>query len=160
MCTSKIRVFIDYDLTGPQLSYLRTFDRKYIPSTSTALGYNKTITCETNTTRAIVRVNIFFSKSEIFIPTHSQTFFRDYMMGEIVRYLIESIKSFCNVDLANELGFSISFHVEQCTPADSHTWWTGIADRWGLVYTGVRPNGWARFKMPIKFDSAFNLTLR
>jgi hypothetical protein len=160
-----LRVFHNSSITPEQGRFLTAFDPSYAPDTS--LASNKTMVAETSTGKGLVQSRILLSKCDIVVPSATVEFFKKEMLDSFIKYMTETVKTFCTYTVANELDFGINIYVDQTCPAAELAWWGVGATNLGWTITrgvtstalgGGLPGNSARLAMKLRFDSNFAIT--
>jgi hypothetical protein len=116
-----IAIFHNNQLDNNHISFLKNYDPCYIPNTSFDL--NKTIISEYQHTKLLIQMSVLLNRCEIILPHSLADYFRDHMFESIICYLLETIKLFCTVDIANDLRFGINLYVTSNCYESSIDWW-------------------------------------
>ena len=113
-----LKIFLNRKMYTSHVEFIQKIDSTYVPRTKFPL--NRTIL--DSKSNMYVQLDININICEIIIPSNHIEFKKN-MFNHVINFMIESIKSFCDFRLANEVGYKILLYIPTKSPASQINWW-------------------------------------
>ncbi len=113
-----LKIFLNRKMYTSHVEFIQKIDSTYVPRTKFPL--NRTIL--DSKSNMYVQLDININICEIIIPSNHIEFKKN-MFNHVINFMIESIKSFCDFRLANEVGYKILLYIPTKSPASQIKWW-------------------------------------